>query len=123
MSVAHIRRCFVERLLPDLDANTVRLHGRVDQTRREICNWVCDYKPHLFPDRNLDTSQHSGQRDPAPPLLSAAQARLSFGSGLLRSTHASHQNWSTFNEETEKAPFPKLGSQQVYRGSHLSLGR
>jgi hypothetical protein len=39
----------------------------------------------LFPDRNLDTSQPSGTRDPAPPLLRLAQARLSFGSCLLRS--------------------------------------
>jgi NAD-dependent histone deacetylase SIR2 len=38
----------VERLLPDLEAKTIRLHGRADQARCEICNWVCDYKPHLF---------------------------------------------------------------------------
>lgn len=38
----------VERLLPDLDAKTIRLHGRVDQARCGICNWVCDYKPYLF---------------------------------------------------------------------------
>jgi hypothetical protein len=36
-----------------------------------------------FHHRNLDASQPSGSRDPAPPLLSAAQARLSFGSGLF----------------------------------------
>jgi hypothetical protein len=34
-------------------------------------------------DRNLDASQPSGLRDLAPPLLSPAQAWLSFGSGLL----------------------------------------
>jgi hypothetical protein len=33
--------------------------------------------------RNLEASQPSGSRDPTPPLLSPAQARLSFGSGLL----------------------------------------
>jgi len=38
----------VERLLPDLDAKTIRLYSRVDQARCGICNWVCDYKPHLF---------------------------------------------------------------------------
>src|SRR5271154_764443 len=37
----------------------------------------------LFHHWNLDASQPSGSRDPAPPLLSSAQARLSFGSGLL----------------------------------------
>jgi len=34
--------------------------------------------------RNLDTSQPSGSGDPAPPLLSLAQAWLRFGSGSLR---------------------------------------
>jgi NAD-dependent SIR2 family protein deacetylase len=38
----------VERLLPDLDAKTVRLHGRLDQARCAMCNVVCDYKPDLF---------------------------------------------------------------------------
>jgi hypothetical protein len=37
----------------------------------------------MFHRRNLDTSQPSCSRDPAPPLLRPAQARLSFGSGLL----------------------------------------
>jgi hypothetical protein len=34
---------------------------------------------------NLDASQPSGSRDPSPPLLSPAQARLSFGSGAAGS--------------------------------------
>jgi hypothetical protein len=37
----------------------------------------------MFQHRNLDASQPLGSRDPAPPLLSPAQAQLSFGSGLL----------------------------------------
>jgi len=37
----------------------------------------------LFPDWNLGTSQPSVLRDPAPPLLRAAQAWLSFGANLL----------------------------------------
>jgi hypothetical protein len=65
----------------------------------------------MFLDRNLDTSQPSGTRDPAPPLLRAAQARLNFGSGLLRSAYPSHQKSSTFNEEPEKAPCSSQGSQ------------
>ena len=63
----------------------------------------------LFPDRNLDTSQTSGSRDLAPPLL--RQVRLNFGSGLLMSAHPSHQTSSTFNEGPEKTPFPSQGSQ------------
>ena len=65
----------------------------------------------MFPDRNLDTSQPSSSRDLAPPLLRLAQARLSFGSCLLRSAHSSHQTSSTFNEGPEKAPYPSQGSQ------------
>jgi hypothetical protein len=72
----------------------------------------------LFLGRNLDTSQPSGPHDPAPPLLRAAQAWLSFGSSLLRSAHPSHQKSSTFNEEPEKAPFPSQGSQIC---SHCTL--
>jgi NAD-dependent SIR2 family protein deacetylase len=55
--LARTRPCFqhytqnidcVKRLLPDLDAKTIRLHSRVNQARYGIYNWVCDYKPHLF---------------------------------------------------------------------------
>lgn len=61
----------------------------------------------VFPDRNLGTSQPSVLRDPAPPLLRAAQAWLSFGA---RSGHPSHQKSSTLNEKSEKAPFHSQGS-------------
>ncbi|KAH6668515.1 DHS-like NAD/FAD-binding domain-containing protein [Halenospora varia] len=37
----------IEQLLPDLDAKTIRLHGRVDQARCQICNLICDFEPHL----------------------------------------------------------------------------
>lgn len=64
-------------------------------------------------DRNLDTSHPTSSRDLAPPLLRLAQARLIFGSGLLRSAYPSHldQTSSTFDEGPEKAPFPSQGSQ------------
>lgn len=63
--------------------------------------------------RNLDTSQPSSSRDLAPPLLRLAQARLNFGSCLLKSAHPSHQTSSTFNEgpEPPPPPFPSQGSQ------------
>jgi NAD-dependent SIR2 family protein deacetylase len=38
----------LEQLLPDLEAKTVRLHGQIDQARCGMCNWVCDFEPHLF---------------------------------------------------------------------------
>jgi NAD-dependent SIR2 family protein deacetylase len=45
----------IEHLLPDLDAKTIRLHGRVDQARCQKCNWACEFKPHLY---RLLTSLH-----------------------------------------------------------------
>jgi hypothetical protein len=71
----------------------------------------CMRREELLHDRNLDTSHPSCSRDLAPPLLRLAQARLSFGSCLLRSAHPSHQTSSTFNEGPEMAPFPSQGSQ------------
>jgi hypothetical protein len=44
----------------------------------------------LFLDRNLDTSQSSASREPAPPLPRTTEVWLSFGSSLLRPTHPSH---------------------------------
>jgi NAD-dependent SIR2 family protein deacetylase len=64
----------VERLLPDLDAKTIRLHGRVDQARYGICNWVCDYKPYLFQGSDSLCCQRCLQR---------SQARISEGKRSL----------------------------------------
>jgi NAD-dependent SIR2 family protein deacetylase len=70
----------VERLLPDLDAKTIRLHGRVDQARCEICNWVCDYKPHLFQGSDPQYCQRCLQRSQARIL----KAKRSLNIGRLR---------------------------------------
>jgi hypothetical protein len=70
----------VERLLPDLDAKTVRLHGRVDQARCEICNWVCDYKPHLFQGSDSLYCQRCLQRSQARIL----KGKRSWNIGRLR---------------------------------------
>ncbi|PQE08876.1 hypothetical protein CJF31_00010797 [Rutstroemia sp. NJR-2017a BVV2] len=51
----------VERLLPDLDAKTIRLYGRVDQARCGICNW----KPYLFQGSDLLYCQRCLQRSQA----------------------------------------------------------
>jgi len=76
------------------------------------------YLEHLvFHDRNLDTSQPSGTRDPAPPLLRRLRPGSTSAqvcSGLLRSAHPSHQKSSTFNEEPEKAPFPSQGVPNLF---------
>jgi NAD-dependent SIR2 family protein deacetylase len=70
----------VERLLPDLDAKTIRLHGRVDQARCGICNWVCDYKPHLFQGSDSLYCQRCLQRSQARTL----QGKRSLKVGRLR---------------------------------------
>lgn len=57
----------VERLLPDLDAKTIRFHGRVDQARCGICNWVCDYQSAMFLDSNSQC-QNCLQRNQARKL-------------------------------------------------------
>ena len=67
----------------------------------------------VFPDRNLDTSQLTAPRDPAPPLLRRLRPGSTSAqvcSGLLRSAYPSHQKSSTFNEP-ERAPFPSQRSQ------------
>jgi hypothetical protein len=46
-------------------------------------DWRIRGRMNLLYRRNLDASQAKWSRDPAPPFLRAAQARLSFGSGLL----------------------------------------
>jgi len=43
----------VEQRLPDLEAKTVRLHGRVDQIRCRKCNWVGAFQPRLFQGADL----------------------------------------------------------------------
>jgi hypothetical protein len=88
----------------------------ISDTSKTVCRTLVKAEQRvledsLFLDRNLDTSQPSSSRDLAPPLLRLAQARLSFGSCLLRSAHPSRQTSSTFNEGPEKAPFPSQGSQ------------
>jgi NAD-dependent SIR2 family protein deacetylase len=70
----------VERLLPNLDAKTVRLHGRVDQARCEICNWICDYEPQLFYGSNSLYCQRCLQRSQARIL----QGKRSLTIGRLR---------------------------------------
>ena len=70
----------VERLLPDLDGKTVRLHGRVDQARCGICNWVCDYKPHLFQGSDSLRCQRCVQRSQARIL----KGKRSWNIGKLR---------------------------------------
>jgi NAD-dependent histone deacetylase SIR2 len=70
----------VERLLPDLDAKTIRLHGRVDQARCGICNWVCDYKPHLFQGSDSLHCQRCMQRSQARIL----KGKRSLNIGRLR---------------------------------------
>ena len=67
----------VERLLPDLDAKTVRLHGRVDQARCEIYNWVCDYKPHLFQGSDSLYCQRCLQRSQARILKGKRSLKIS----------------------------------------------
>jgi NAD-dependent SIR2 family protein deacetylase len=70
----------VERLLPDLDAKTIRLHGRADQARCGICNWVCEYKPHLFQGSDSLYCQRCLQRSQARTL----KGKRSLNIGRLR---------------------------------------
>jgi NAD-dependent histone deacetylase SIR2 len=70
----------VERLLPDLDAKTIRLHGRADQSRCEICNLVCDYKPYLFQGSDSLSCQRYLQRSQARTL----KGKRSLSIGRLR---------------------------------------
>ena len=70
----------VERLLPDVDAKTIRLHGRADQARCGICNWVCEYKPHLFQDADSLYCQRCLQRSQARTL----KGKRSLNIGSLR---------------------------------------
>ncbi|MCJ1360468.1 MAG: hypothetical protein MMC33_010473 [Icmadophila ericetorum] len=70
----------VERLLPDLDAKTARLHGRVDRARCGICNWVCDYEPHLFQGSDSLYCQRCLQRSQARTF----QGKRSLKVGRLR---------------------------------------
>lgn len=70
----------VERLLLDLNAKTIRLHGRVDQARCGICNWVCDYKPHLFHGSDSLYCQRCLQRSQARVL----KGKRSLNIGRLR---------------------------------------
>ena len=76
------------------------------------------YISALFLDRNLDTSQLSGSHDPAPLLLTSAQARLNVSSGLLRSAQVVSPKIVNFCRGARKAFFPSQGSQI---GSHCTL--
>ena len=60
----------VEQQLPDLEAKTVRLHGRVDQMRGQKCNWVGPYQPRLFQGADLPS---------CPTCLEKYSARISQG--------------------------------------------
>ncbi|KAL5312998.1 hypothetical protein ACEPPN_019424 [Leptodophora sp. 'Broadleaf-Isolate-01'] len=52
----------VEQRLPDLEAKTVRLHGRVDQMRCQKCNWVGAFQPRLFQGADLPSCSRCVER-------------------------------------------------------------
>ncbi|KAH7305393.1 DHS-like NAD/FAD-binding domain-containing protein, partial [Rhexocercosporidium sp. MPI-PUGE-AT-0058] len=64
----------VEQRLPDLDAKTIRLHGRVDQMRCQKCNWVGAFQPRLFQGAKLPNCPRCVERN---------QARASQGKRIL----------------------------------------
>ncbi|KAH9205222.1 DHS-like NAD/FAD-binding domain-containing protein [Leptodontidium sp. 2 PMI_412] len=64
----------VEQRLPDLDAKTIRLHGRVDQMRCQKCNWVGAFQPRLFQGADLPS---------CPRCVERSQARASQGKRIL----------------------------------------
>ncbi|KAH6703035.1 DHS-like NAD/FAD-binding domain-containing protein, partial [Leptodontidium sp. MPI-SDFR-AT-0119] len=55
----------VEQRLPDLDAKTIRLHGRVDQMRCQKCNWVGAFQPRLFQSDDLPNCPRCMERNQA----------------------------------------------------------
>ena len=64
----------IEKPLPNLDAKTVRLHGRVDQMRCQKCNWVGGFQPGLFQAIDLPS---------CPSCVERNQARASQGKRIL----------------------------------------
>ena len=64
----------IEKSLLNLDAKTVRLHGRVDQMRCQKCNWVGGFQPGLFQAIDLPS---------CPSCVERNQARASQGKRIL----------------------------------------
>ena len=64
----------VKQRLPDLDAKTIRLHGRVNQMRGQKCNWVGAFQPRLFQGADLPN---------CPRRIERNQARASQGKRIL----------------------------------------
>ena len=70
----------VERGLPHLEARTVRLHGRVDRARCQLCNWVCDSEPRSYQGAHLPICGRCSDRNQAREI----EGKRSLSIGRLR---------------------------------------